>query len=329
VSLPPLVSVADLFRVLGTLDLPPAQWGDAAQALGVELATLRAADPTAGDRDARPDPNAQAPSIPQRGPTGATPSPRRRPPRTTGVGEAQPSRLRRLEAEAVQEPLWMLTAGSLAPPGPGAADPPDPEPLLLPPWTRGILEQLVASADDRGPIDIDEAVAMLARQEPLYEVPRRARSTLSRGAQVLVDVGDGMTPYFADQLLLLAELDRVIGGHRLEVRRFAGTPARGIGAGPRRTWRPWEPPSRPRPVLLLTDLGITRPRSGRRGTASAWHRFAETARSAGCPLVALIPYPIEHVPPLLRRTMAVVTWDRTTSALDVRRATGGALRTTA
>jgi hypothetical protein len=69
-------------------------------------------------------------------------------------------------------------------------------------------------------------------------------------------------------------------------------------------------------VVLLSDLGIGEPvHQFERALPAEWLRFAEQARRAGCPLVAIVPYEPRRWPASLRRLMAIIPWDRRTTAL--------------
>lgn len=217
------------------------------------------------------------------------------------------------------DPLPEETAG--APP-----EAPMPDPLLEPRWTRAVLSGALATFSETGPLDVPRLVRGVARSVPWTAVPRRPWPTLARGVQVLVDRGESMLPFAADQDGLLEKLRAVVGKERLEVLRF-DRPGDKAGPGPRRTWKSYFEHHRPRPgtaVLALTDLGIGA--SGLRPVRPAdWRAFAEELRRLGAPLVALVPYDRKRWPEGLERVLTLLPWDRTTSVRTVRRAIGRAL----
>jgi hypothetical protein len=319
VSAPRLVSIADVIRACRTLELPLERWPEVARILGMEILPPATREPVV------PPPPPEPPPRPPRDESdgdafGAPAAPRPDARRRRGAGPPVPASLHALEGDPAQPPAWVLGANGLDEP---AEDVPQaqPAPLIAPQWSRGVLEALVATAAHDGPIDVVRTVALLARQEPFAELPRRSRPTLSRGAQVLVDTGPGLVPFASDQAALVRDLARIVAGAELELLRFAGTPLSGAGPGRRRTWTAWRPPTRPRPVLLVTDLG-----AGPSGApVSEWLRVAAILRRAGCPAVALVPYPPTRYPLRLRRAFALVLWDRPTSVRAARRATGGVL----
>jgi hypothetical protein len=239
--------------------------------------------------------------------------------------EQLPIRVRRTETRSPERERARpaITAPPLDAPPSGEQPPaPDPEPLLQPRWTRGIVSAALASAD-RGAVDVARAVEILAREEPLDPVPVLPRATLRNGAQVLLDRSAAMTPFFRDQAVLVEQLRPLIGAHRLEVLRFAGSPERGAGRRGPRTWRAYEPPRPNTPVLLVSDLGAGHaPLATDTASAAEWSRFAAAVEASRCPLVALVPYPRRRLPRGLPRTLRMVRWDRGTTARDARRARG-------
>jgi hypothetical protein len=239
-----------------------------------------------------------------------------------------PSELTRSTASPLL-PSWLSRLEPLDAAGAATEPDPEPEPLFLPRWTPGILAAAVSARDREGPVDVDRIVRRLAHARPLEELPRLPWPTLRHGAQILVDASSGLDPFSRDQVHLVARLRRIVGSERVEVLRFVGCPTRGAGTGPVRTWMRYEPPRTGKPVVLLTDLGVgLAPFATDRAGTGEWLAFAERVRAAGCPLVAFVPYPRVRVPRALRRALAVVPWDRTTSIGAVRRLVGPVLEPT-
>jgi hypothetical protein len=318
----PLVSVADLVRAIRRLDAPAAQWPAIAALLGMEAMPTVTPEP---EPDPRPVPPGRLapPSAPPQGGRSERPTPTR--PTATAAAsparEAVPSVLRLVSDSVPAAPLWINMTTVLDEPESGD-DGRAPPPLLEPAWQRGVLAELLMTAGDDGPIDVLGAVAVLARQEAFSELPRLPHPTLSRGAQVLVDVGPGLVPFTADQARVVRNLQRIAKPDALLILRFDRSPLAGAGRHGRPTWRSWRPPSPARPVLILSDIG-----AGPSGApARAWRRTAEILRRAGCPAVVLCPYPAQRAPASVRRRLAIVEWDRATSARHVRAAVGGLMR---
>jgi len=151
-------------------------------------------------------------------------------------------------------------------------------------------------------------VDTIARGEPLVDIPRHLMRSLANGLHVLVDVGETMRPFAADQQHLVERLRGVIGESAI-VSYYDADPAR--GAGPdrrRRSWEPFPGPSPRRPVLALTDLGCGFPL--RAATTRAWLRNSRRWRARGCRVTVFAPVRLERVPMGLRRSCAVLVWDR-------------------
>lgn len=164
----------------------------------------------------------------------------------------------------------------------------------------------VAAPSDRP--DVTRLVELLSRSQPLVDIPRTVVPTLVNGLHVLVDVGEPMEPFRADQQDLLERLPGVVGGAAV-VSYYDTDPT--LGAGPerrRRAWRPLAGPNPGQPVLALTDLGCGYPM--RAEAIAGWLRNSRGWRARGCRVVVFAPVRLERVPSELRRRCDVVVWDR-------------------
>lgn len=186
------------------------------------------------------------------------------------------------------------------------------DPLLRPTSTRAILSAILSTDIPRG-IDIDRSVERIAGREPLDRIPVRTVRSVRRGAQILLDKSGGMAPFFHDQSVLTDAIVRVLGRQAVSVASFIGVPQRGLLRGMRRT-RPYQTPPRSAPILLLTDLGIADAHGSDGSTIEEWLALVHVARRAGCPLLALVPYPPKRWPRELHTGMTMLWWDRTLTA---------------
>jgi hypothetical protein len=192
---------------------------------------------------------------------------------------------------------------------------PEREPLLAPRGGATILQTLIAAQIPEGPLDVPAIVEVLACRRVPERLPREAWPTLRFGVEVLADVGLPMRPFEGDQLQVIRQLRTIVGGQLTSVRYFADIPARGAGPGPRRTWRPYEPPDPGTRVLVLSDFGLAGPATySYRGAPDEWRSFADTLRRGGCDAVALLPVPPDRWPRWLATLMPLVLWDRSTTA---------------
>jgi hypothetical protein len=225
---------------------------------------------------------------------------------------------------AAPRPLPTLEEVLDEPAAPLASQPP----TLLPPGRdRTILTALCSGPATAEDIDVDAVVDLIARGEPIRVLPREIVSSTRRGLQVLVDLGDGMTPFLGDTQQVLDAIARMAGPDGLDVLRFAVSPLHdpGAGAGPIWTWRPYRPPTAAQPILVLSDLGAWAPASDRAEVEASWVRVATEARGAGCPMVALAPVPADRFGRRLHAALPIVSWDRST---NVRQAVAAARRAT-
>ena len=252
---------------------------------------------------------------------------------TTRTMEMKPgiSLLKALSPAHLPVPDWMQRLTSLenvvgaAPAGraPAAA------PLFPDRRARGILTAALATERGEGEIDVPALVSSIARGGAAVTLPRRKVTTLSRGVQLLVDVGPALLPFREDVRGLERDVLRLVGAASLEIVRFEGTP---LG----RVWRDandnrdavddpggdYRERYLPRPgtrVLCVTDLGIGAPAEGRRWAGTGCLAFTEALAAAGCPFVALVPYGRGRWPRGLARRIPILHWDRRTSAAVIAR----------
>jgi len=189
------------------------------------------------------------------------------------------------------------------------------QPLFPPASTPAILQQALSRQVAEGAIDIPALVETLARRQPVAAVRRRAVPTLRYGVQVLVDLGPAMQPFRRDQAEIMKQIISVVGREKVTVKYFAYCPVRKAGPGPRWTWRPYQPPPRHTPILLLSDLGIGGPTGDfRRSTRAEWREFGRIAAGNGSEVIAFLVYPPSRWPTWLPALGRGLTWDRGATA---------------
>jgi hypothetical protein len=197
------------------------------------------------------------------------------------------------------------------------------EPLFLPQWMRGITTAALATSAEDGRPDVERLVEAIARGQSVQRVPRESIATLRRGAEVLCDVSEGMLPFARDQDEMVQHLRSTVGRHRLRVTSFDGPPLIDSTEG-----EPSWTPARGTPVLILSDLGIAAPLLvADRSTPARWLVLARALRRAGCPVVALVPYPPDRWPLTLSRAISIIEWNRRATAAMAQRAVRLAERT--
>jgi len=202
----------------------------------------------------------------------------------------------------------------------GVKQPRDPPPLIGLNQTRAILATLVARPHEGIAIDVAALLRRIVSGMPLKSLPRREVWSLRRGAQLLVDCSPAMTPISKDVEAIERRLVSILGRDRLKHLYFAGCPSRDAGPGERSTWKAWKPSNAGTPVIALTDLGCAGSMSNDEWVgAEEWGRFADYARGAGSAIIALLPFPVHRVPPVLARKITIVPWNEALSAARVRR----------
>jgi hypothetical protein len=285
-----------------------------AEALGVELpAVAPAAERETARPGQRPDPSREIRrrrmDIEPPGAAAAPATPERQLPVLTPVdSDASGLRQRWVTAEPLEEFSPDRHQGFIE----------HHEPLLDRRWARQVVGSLLATSRLDGPIDEPAVVDAVARGQPVDPVPRLIRRSLSRGAQVLVDVSEGMQPFIRDAWHLADEIEAVTGSSNVETLSFADSPTRGAGSGPVWTWGDYVPPDPGRPVIVVTDLGIGGPTPRpERSRESEWLELVSQVGSAGSRLVAFVPYPRERWRPGLAKAMTIVEWDRSTTVATV------------
>ena len=207
-------------------------------------------------------------------------------------------------------------------PGTGESSllPPPLTPLLAPQWSRAVMSGLARTWVTAGDIDMRRLIDTISRHEPLERVPRRTTATIRNGLQLLVDVGEGMTPFWRDQEALIATARRVIGTEQVAELRFIGSPLAGCWGTASGEVRPYRPPAPGTPVLLLTALNIQRPPVVHDHVPDEeWIVFASLVRRAGGLPTALVPYTSERWPRALRHVLPMICWDRTSDVRSVLR----------
>lgn len=204
------------------------------------------------------------------------------------------------------------------PPDSPTRAPLDLHPLLLPRYTaRAVQSSASADAGD-GDIDTDEVVEILAERRPLTEWPLQRRLSMLRGLQLLVDVGESMSPFARDCADLAEVFIATVGNHLVQQLAFSGCPLESAGIGPRRTWRPYVPPPPGTPVVALSDLNIPG-RGGRGVDVDGWLGLHDVLQRRGSPLLIFNPFPPTRWPPALRQQLHLVQWDRGTTPSAVLR----------
>jgi len=186
-------------------------------------------------------------------------------------------------------------------------------PLLSPLAGRFIAKELVSAERVGYEPDLERLIAYMARQELPNPIPLEVQRTLALGVQVLVDRGEGMEPFAADQEAFIDLLRRLVGDALVSVQTIYEAPDQ---ADP---LCPWEPPPPGTPVLALTDLGLgSRAELSNTQLIAAWRTAAAVLAPRRSTMVGLIPYPRDRWPAELAAVVRLAEWDRPTTAAAAR-----------
>ncbi|MEV6398685.1 hypothetical protein AB0M39_28560 [Streptomyces sp. NPDC051907] len=207
-----------------------------------------------------------------------------------------------------------------------------PQPSHEPPWkqdwARGVMFAAVSTLVESRELDQRTLLRKVARQEALRTVPRRQRFSTRRGAQLLLDHGAGMAPFQDDRTWLHELVGSIAGRDRVEALRFRGSPSRGVVRRDPLDREAYQPPLPGTPVILFSDLGLTRPPFAGRSIAGSeeWRLFIDAVVHSGCPLVCVTPYASAEYPAALRKMVAFIPFDRRISLRHAQEATAGVRR---
>jgi hypothetical protein len=185
------------------------------------------------------------------------------------------------------------------------------DPLFEPLWSRNLTSAFAATWAPDGDVDVPRVVATLSRGRAVTVLPRLLRLTTRRGVQLLVDRSDAMMPFGDDVDPLIDALRRVVGHENARVVDFEGCPLSDEDAVGE--WATYVPPPAETPVVVLSDLGLSRVRPGADlPDADRWRAFFRAVRRAQCPCVMVTPFGPSRWPAWLKRYARVLHWHRTT-----------------
>jgi hypothetical protein len=190
-------------------------------------------------------------------------------------------------------------------------------PLFAPQECRAIISQSLAAKTHSTVLDLDEIVRLVSQARPINRLPLLPLYTLSRGVQLLIDLGPGMEPFAVDRARITQDIRELAGN--VEWLRFHDSPLNGVLIEDAFQARPYLFPESGVPILVVSDLGMNRwsPRIAP-GAIEKWIGFAKRAAERDCPLIALVPLDRADWVPALERRIRMILWDRETSARSVR-----------
>ena len=118
-------------------------------------------------------------------------------------------------------------------------------------WPAGRIRRFLQRSVPGKLVDVDEVVLLLAKAEPLKQIPTLPRSKVSASIQVVYDVGLFVGPYGFD-LHALIEVIRLAGVTDMERIAFRHRIANGCGSGPSWKWQQYQAPAGETAVVLVS-----------------------------------------------------------------------------
>jgi hypothetical protein len=298
----PETGLGDLVRVATALRADADTLAAAAELLGLARRSRSAAptgtEPTAREAVARPQAAAVTPAVADAPGTA-----------TTDGRPALPATAQYLPPRAPSSPRTTKTLAELLPEGPA---PPPFQGLFPRRRARALLGLVGARRQPEGDLDAALAIDLLARGEPLLNIPRLWVQTTRGGIELVLDTGPGMEAYRRDVNRLPGQLKSVIGPDGLEIRWFQDCPAGGAGVFLPEALdpTPYRLPPAGTLIVAVTTFGAHGALPPPPSVLSRWHQLSFAAARAGTPVVCLTPLPMHRLPIGLPRRLAVVTWDR-------------------
>jgi hypothetical protein len=219
-------------------------------------------------------------------------------------------------------PLRLPVGGLPLPRDPDVAQ--EPEPLLEPVWVRRVLAGLLSSQAPRGDVDVAALLRRLTELREVRALPRTMKPTCRFGAQVLVDRHWSMMVFYSDQSALRRDIEGIGGRERTTVLRCDAFPPKRISELSTTRWRPYAPPIAGTPVIVVSDLGMSRGAFPLDAPAeAAWDGFIGSLAKVGCPVAALVPCEPALYPGFVRARLPLLLWDASTRPSDATRARRG------
>lgn len=165
----------------------------------------------------------------------------------------------------------------------------------LTPWSRleaPLRVALHTPRRGRAP-DVPALVRTWARGEWVARIQRRARQSWAASVALWIDRSARLTPFWADQDLVRAQLVRLCGRAAIDVTIVDSAPDAAVAAVDR-------------PVLVLGDLGFY----GIAADRARWLRMAERLTRAGARIAALVPCPVGLWDRAAARAWQAMAWER-------------------
>ena len=304
---PARIFLGDLVRALSLTGIDAADWPTVTHMLGLQRAAPDPPRPTPPPDGSSKKLAAEKQSLPDR------------PAHSPVADSGEIGQLLEFGLERSTAPAETIAFDALTPAPTRAMNPLPPLSLFDALGERGILIEAAGMPCAEGALAVLQAVNMIARGDPLHDLPVERIQSVSKGCQILLDTGIGMQPFANDGRQLTRSLRKAIGTGHTQLLTFVDCPIGGVMTEQYRD-EAYVPPRNDAMVVAITDLCQGGPRGAiREAEPEDWLSVAKSIQDAGSSLVVLNPYPPARWPMAVAGQIPVVYWDTATKAADVRR----------
>jgi len=185
-----------------------------------------------------------------------------------------------------------------------------PRPLLPRHQARSFVWELLAQDLPSTEIDCDAIIDQLSRGL-IPELRFLNRKSIRKGVHLLVDESLVMLPYSNDVLDLQRSIKNVAGPSLSGVFSFDELPDRGVAKSTGEQLSSYPFPSAETTILLVSDLGVTRPFGYQNVSANEWAGFLKRLLGSGCRVLVVSPYDEDRLGKLHHEGISIVHWGTT------------------
>ena len=182
-----------------------------------------------------------------------------------------------------------------------------PRPLLPHHQARSFVWELLAQALPSTEIDCDAITDQLSRGL-IPELRFLNRKSIRKGVHLLVNESPVMLPYTNDVLDLQRSIKNIIGPSLSGVFSFDELPDRGVAKSTGEQLLSYPFPGAETTVLLVSDLGVTRPFGYQNVSFNEWASFLKRLVRTGCRVIVVSPYGQDRLRKLHYKGVSIVDW---------------------
>jgi len=182
-----------------------------------------------------------------------------------------------------------------------------PRPLLPHHQARSFVWELLAKDLPSTEIDCDAITDQLSRGL-IPELRFLNRKSIRKGVHLLVNESPVMLPYRNDVLDLQHSIKNIIGPSLLGDFSFDELPDRGVAKSTGEQLSTYSFPDAATTILLVSDLGVTRPFGYQNVSSNEWASFLKRLVRTGCRVIVVSPYGRDRQSKLHYKGVSIVDW---------------------